>query len=581
MMALWLLKMARPLWLWLAAAVLLGVGTVLSSVGLMGAAAFIIASAALHPSIAALQVAIVGVRFFGISRALLRYSERLVAHRATLWQLANLRAWFYARLEPLAPAQLQDMRSGDLLARLIGDVDSLQDFFVRVLAPSAAAIGVGGLTGFFISRFSLRLSVVFLLVYSVAGLVLPLLLLRLGRQAEQQQAELASQQRVSSVDLVQGLGDLLLSGQGARLVAQDFAQSQDRDRWQSRALRISGAEIAGISLLSLAAMLAMIALGTPLVRAQALSGVQLTVLALVALASFEAVQALPSAVQTWTVQRRAAQRLVQLSQTPVWVRDQPGATSPALAKPLAPDDVLLDIRGLHFSYPETAAPVLQDINLQICGTQKVAIVGPSGSGKSSLLALILRFWVPQQGELRLWGKSLDAYQQDSLRQSLGVLGQGSYIFSGRLIDNLSLGGCQDRSLMTEALRQAQLWDFVKTLPQGLDTWIGEQGMQLSGGQRQRLALARALLGDPKLLILDEPSAHLDVETEKALFLTLHKVAAPRAMLCITHRLVNMQLFDNILVLKQGRIVEQGSHASLLAQNASYAQLWRAQERQLG
>lgn len=571
-----LLSLAAPLWRWLLAAALLGVATVLSSVGLMGAAAYIIASAALHPSIATLQVAIVGVRFFGISRALFRYSERLVSHRATLWQLARLRAWFYARLEPLAPAQLQHQHSADILARMVMDIDSLQDFFVRVLLPVLAAIFVGLATGFFIAPFDPQLALVYASFYVVTALLLPGLLLLLGRRAELGQSRLAKEQREASADMIQGLGDILLCSASALFLQADDARSQQRRQFQNRALLSSSLEPALMSLLSLLTVLALIVVATPIVRAGHLNGVELTVLTLVALASFEALQSLPSAMQTWVVQKHATERLLALAQTVPVLSHPLAAQIPLTANKRARDDEVLALEGLSFAYPGTQKKVLQEISFSLRGSQKIAIVGPSGAGKSSLISLLLRFWAAQEGSLRVWGQDIACYDQDALRRSFGVLRQNSYIFSGRIVDNLAIADCEDREKMQRALQQAQLWDFVQELPQGLETWIGEQGTQLSAGQRQRLALARALLHDPRILLLDEPSAHLDVHKERALFDTLHNISADRATLLISHRLVDMPRFDLIFVMDQGRIVERGSHQDLLQEQGLYAKLYRQQ-----
>jgi len=563
-------------------AVAAGSGTVAAGIGLMGASGFLIASAALHPSIAALQVAIVGVRFFGTSRGLFRYVERLISHDLTFRILARLRVWFYSSLEPLAPARLTLSRSGDLLSRAISDIESLQTLYIRVLGPPLVALAVTAGAAGFLLRYGRSVAAVFAASMLVGGIAVPWLLHRLGRGIGPAMRRTASELHTAAVDLVQGLEDLLASGRELDAVSRLSTAAGRVATVELRANRVAALDEALTALAAQAGLLALLVLGIPMVREGRIDGVSLTVLSLVALAAFEAVQPLPSAAQQLEEQREAAARLFEIVDRP------PAVTDPADPIPVpspGPGVLVLLARDLRFSYPAddergldpSDRPALDGLDLELARGRRLALVGPSGAGKSTLVALILRFWEGWEGDLELFGHDVRRYRADDLRSTLGVVPQRVHLFAGTLRENLLLGrpDATDDDLW-EALATAQLTDAIRELPSGLDTWIGEQGSSLSGGQRQRLAIARALLRDPVLLILDEPTANLDPGTEEAFLKTLQEATSGRTVLMVTHRLVRMETFDEIAVLDHGKIVERGRHAELLAAGGLYRHLWDLQ-----
>lgn len=570
--ALRLLHFLGGAWHWVALSVLLGALTVGANVGLMGTSTWLIATAALHPSIADLQVAVVGVRFFGLARGILRYLERLVSHDVTFRLLARLRTWFYARLEPLAPARLMQYRSGDLLNRIVADVDVLENFYVRSVAPPLSALIVALLTAVFLGGYQTLLGWVYAALALLLGFGLPLALQHLSRPAAAALTERRAALRVRLLDGVQGLADLLAFDRGRDFSGRLAVEVEAVGRAQRRLTALTGlAAAANILLPGLALWLTLI-LSIPLVTAGHLAGVMLPVLALVVLASFEALTPLPLAAQTFSASLESARRLFEIVDAEA---ASPGAPLGRLVPPA------WRISNLTFTYPGGEQPVLQEVSFELPPGKRLAVVGPSGAGKSTLAALLQRFWDPPAGSIRLDGCDLLEVPPAQVRRWIAVVSQRTYLFHVSIAENLRLAR-PDASLqeLEAAARQARLHDFILTLPEGYQTLVGERGLRLSAGERQRLAIARALLKDSPLFLLDEPTANLDPLTEAEVLATLLEQTRGRALLLITHRLVGLETMDEILVLQEGRIVERGTHAVLLRRGGLYRRLYEIQSRLL-
>jgi ABC-type multidrug transport system fused ATPase/permease subunit len=344
--------------------------------------------------------------------------------------------------------------------------------------------------------------------------------------------------------------------------------------------QINGLQAALGVLLANTGMCAVLALAVPLVRSGQLEGFLLPVVVLAALTSFEAVLPLPQAAAYLESNLQAASRLFELVDAPAEV------VAPANPLPLPPV-FSLETRGLGFQYSGPSDPgCLFDITFSLPPGKRLALVGPSGAGKTTLINLLLRFWEIREGEILLDGRELRHYDPDNLRRSIAVLPQNTYLFSSTVRENLLIARSEaSEDEMIEASRQAQIHAFIQTLPQGYDTWIGEHGLRLSGGERQRLAIARALLKNAPLLILDEPTANLDAHTEHQVLSAIQRVlsdqsSGPRSMLIATHRLVGMDWMDEILVLDGGRIAERGRHADLLSNHGLYWRMWELQQQAL-
>jgi thiol reductant ABC exporter CydC subunit len=409
-----LLGLMRPFTGWMALATLLGFATIGSSVGLLATSAYLISAAALQPSIAVLQIPVVGVRFFGLSRGVFRYLERYVSHQVTFRLLARLRVWFYTALDPLAPARLQAYRSGDLLSRIVADIESLEHFYLRVLAPPLVAGLIFLLTGLLLASFDGWLAVVGLLFLLLAGVGLPLLTHRLsrgwGRQLITDRADL----NVLLLDTVQGCAEWLLAGQARSQQARVGQLSRRLTQAQERLAWVTGLHGAGSGLLANWATLSILLVAIPLVSQGRLEGVYLAVLVLAVSASFEAVIPLPEALQHLESSLAAARRLFDLLDAPPAV---PASAGPSLT----PAHFGLTVKNLSFRYQEDEAEVLQNLSFALAPGRRVALVGPSGAGKSTLLNLLLRFWDYQNGSIELGGHDLRRYRPDDVRQLISVV----------------------------------------------------------------------------------------------------------------------------------------------------------------
>jgi ATP-binding cassette, subfamily C, bacterial CydC len=592
-----LLQLTKPLVGWMGLAILLGLLTIGSGLGLMTLSAYLISVAALHPAFESIAVAILGVRIFGVIRGILRYLERVVAHETTFRLLTQLRVWFYQALEPLVPARLSaltkkgslDYTSGDLLSRLVADIDTLQEFYIRVIAPPVVAVLLVGIMWFVLRAYNVLFAMTLLAFALLAGVGVPLLTYLLSRKRGQHMIAIRSALHMGMVDSIQGTADLLAYNQEQEQIEKMGRLNKQLVRLQAGMACIGGMrEALGIVMVDGCAW-TMLFIAIPLVRSGQLSGVYLAVLVLAALGSFEAITPLASAAQHLGSSLKAGQRLFEVIDTPIsadhtplhqGTRKGPDDRFHLQSAPV-PTHYGLDIRHLSFRYAEQNPQVLNDISFSIPQGQCIAIVGPSGAGKSTIANLLLRLWDYEQGSIQLGGHELRAYSQRDIHQLIGVVEQHTHLFNATIRENLLIARADaSQAEIEEAVQQACLRDVIEALPQGYDTLIGEQGLKLSGGERQRLAIARAILKDAPLLIFDEVTANLDTRTERAVIDAIHHVMQGRTTLMITHRLVGLEQADEILVLESGRIKERGTEHDLLQCEGLYWQLWQLQQQTL-
>ena len=557
-----------------ALAMLLGVATVAGNVGLLSTAAYVISAAALVSYISLLTIPIYLVRFFSVSRSFSRYFERLVSHDLTFRLLGNLRSWFYVRLTPLAPALLEGYRSGDLLSRLVEDVEELENLYLRAVSPVLVAAVVWGLAFAVLYPFDPALAITVLVFLAAAGVGAPLLVWALSRGLGRRQLELRSELYSRIVDGTQGVQDLLAFGREEEQRREIEALNHKLGRTERRMASIAGLQDSLGDLLTNLAMLTALVLAIPLVASGEVRGVYLAFLALVALGVFEAATPLGGAFQTIGRTTAAGERLFEVSDS------EPTIRNPKSPLPV-PEDFTLRFDNVSFRYGEGDPFSLEDVSFALEPGRKVAVVGPSGSGKSTLANLILRFRDPQGGEIRLGGRSLSEYAQEDVRRLVSVVPQSTHVFNDTLRNNLLLADQEANDEALElALERARISSFIERLPDGLDTYVGEHGSRLSGGERRRLAVARALLKDAPLLVLDEPTANLDTVTELEVLASVWEAARDRAALLVTHRLVGMEEMHEILVMDAGRIVERGAHEQLLAAGGLYCRMLETQRELL-
>jgi thiol reductant ABC exporter CydC subunit len=555
----------------LALAIGLGVLALGSGVGLMATSAWLISRAAQHPPVLLLMVAIVAVRAFGIARGVFRYLERLVSHDATFRILADLRAAVYQRLERLAPTGLPAFRSGDLLGRFVADVDAVQDLYLRTLLPYAVAAVVGGASVGLAWALLPEAGVILLVALLLAGVVAPWLSAAVAKSAERRTADLRGELTAHVVDTLHGAPELIAYGAATTRLAEVARLDRSLTRTSARSARTAGL---GTALTTLAGGLAVwggLAVGVPAVRTGRLDGVLLAVVVLLPLAVSEVMAGLPLAAQAVERTRRSASRVNAVLDLPEPVQEP---TRPAV---LPAPPYVLTVTNLRARWTPEGPDVLDGVSLTLEPGRRYAVVGPSGSGKSTLTSVLLRFLEPSGGTLTLNGVDLRALCGEDVRKVVGLCAQDAHLFDTTVGENIRLArrSATDEEVR-DALRRARLLEWVESLPRGLDTPVGEHGSRVSGGQRQRIALARALLADFPILLLDEPAAHLDVASADQLTADLLDATVGRTTLLVTHRLAGLEDVDEILVLDAGRVVERGSHAELMARPTVYRSWWEAE-----
>ncbi|ODV25530.1 MAG: thiol reductant ABC exporter subunit CydC [Rhodanobacter sp. SCN 68-63] len=545
----------RPYAGWVAGGCLLALAALLANVGLLAVSGHFIASMALAGAAGVVfnfftPAAL--IRAFALVRTGGRYLERLVTHEATFRLLAQLRVWFYERLEPLAPARLQTLRATDLLSRIQADIDTLNQVYLRLFVPLVVAALASVVILAVMALFSVPVALGTALLLSVAGVWLPRWLQRRGAAAGARAVQTRAALRNTVADALGGDAELRVYGAQAHWHARVQAQSETLLDDQRAA--------------NLALWWAVIAVA-PAVARGAIAPAQLAMLALFAMAAFEAVTPLPLAFQMLGEQLAAARRIFAV------VDAEPAVSSPVGESPI-PVDASVVFDGVRFRYDASLPWVLDGFDLTLAPGSRTALVGASGAGKSSVLQLLARFWDGQEGRILLGGHPLGDYAPDDARRHIAVVSQDAYLFNGSVLDNLLLARPDaDAEAIEAACRAARVHEVIMALPQGYDTPLGESGTRLSGGQARRLAIARALLKDVPILLLDEPTEGLDAATARALYDSLASAMVGRTVLLITHQLGPLAgLVDEVAVLDAGRIVQRGSPAALAAVDGPYRAL---------
>jgi len=545
----------------------LGAGAILAAVGLLAVAGVLISKAALRPEILTLTIFTVGVRALAIARALLRYGERLVSHDLAFRVLADLRVRFFERLIPLVPEGLRGVRSGDVLSRFVGDVDTLQDLYLRALGPPLIAILAIALLAAGVAIVLPAGAVVLVAAMLIAGLLLPALAARAGRHSGLREAPARAGLSAELVELVSGAAELAVYGR-----EQQWAQRIEQADAKLAATERPGAWISGITsgfgvAIGGAAMIAVAAIGVQATAEGHLDGVLLAGIVFLTIGAFEAVVGLPDAAQRLTACAQAAARLESVTEAPAPVAD-PSSPAPL---PLG-GSLSFEAVSVQFEGREQAA--LSDVCATLAPGSRVALVGASGAGKTTLASCAVRFLDPSSGRVTLGGIDIRELSQDALRSAVRLVSQDAYLFTTTVAQNVRLAApeASDEQILG-ALSRAGLGPWIASLPDGIETLVGEEGAEVSGGQRGRIALARGFISPSQVVILDEPTANLDAAGARDLLSAIGSERSDRrAMLVITHTVEGLEEFDEIIVLEGGEVVERGTWAELIAANGALARL---------
>lgn len=527
--------------------------TVFMNLGLLGLSAWLIATAALHPPLVALGLAITGVRFFGIGRAICRYFERLFSHRMAFQGLYGLRVWFYEKIEPLNLNIFKTLGAGDLLGRIMADIETLQFFYLRVLIPPTAALALSLLVGYYLGQFSPWIWLVVLVAFLTSVLLIPLLLWSGNHRISQDISQEQGRAKMDLAETLAGMEDIIAYGQSGSVfkglektfIAIDYKKSAIGDT-------NNGGAVCFLGLIQVSSIVAALLAGQALHGVEA--GVYVAVVAIMIQAWFEALQPMTVAVHHGYESALAIRRLGAIEKAPQAVKEP--------VYPLSlPSSYDIACEHLGFSYGHKI--VYKEFSLQVPEGQHVAIVGASGAGKSTFFNALTRLY-DYDGSIRIGGVELKDLLADEGRSLFGVVTQDTYVFHASLRDNILLAKPQaSQEELNAALDFASLTDLVKRMPKGLDTLVGSGGLGLSGGERQRLALARLSLRQSPILLLDEPLEGLDQVTRRALQQDLFRLMEGKTCLYITHQLEGLEHMDRIIFMENGHIVEDGSFQELM------------------
>lgn len=556
----------RHIWL-LTLGVVLAIVTLLASIGLLTLSGWFLSASAVV-GVAGIysfnyMLPAAGVRGAAIIRTAGRYFERLVSHDATFRVLQHLRVFTFSKLLPLSPAGLARFRQGELLNRVVADVDTLDHLYLRVISPLIGALVVIVVVTAGLSILDVTLALTLGGIMLVTLLVLPPLFYRAGKPAGESITQMRGQYRQQLTAWLQGQAELMLFSASDRYRKQLEKTEQHWQDAQRRQAELTALSQALMLLIGGVAVVAMLWLTSAGVGGNSQPGALIALFVFCALAAFEALAPVTGAFQHLGQVIASARRITQIT------GQQPEVTF-AAGEGQAFGQVSLTLNQVTFSYPQQPSPALENISLQVGAGEHIAILGRTGCGKSTLLQLLTRAWDPANGEILLNDQPLTHLNEATLRQAMSVVPQRVHLFSATLRDNLSLAapGASDIQLM-KALERVGLEKLLED--SGLNAWLGEGGRQLSGGELRRLAIARALLHDAPLMLLDEPTEGLDATTESQILDLLAEVMREKTVLMVTHRLRGLARFNRIIVMDNGKIIEQGSHAELLAEQGRYYQ----------
>lgn len=542
----------RPYIGWLSLGLILSIAALLANISLLALSGWFISSMAIA------GITGVAINYFtpaAIIRGLAmirtagRYGERVVTHEATFRVIATLRQWFFAQIEPLSPAQLYHQRSGDLLSKLQKDIDRLDAFYLRVALPIVSAvIGIAVVT-VFMALYDPSSAAITLMLLILSGFALPIALNRLASPLAQKEVLAASQMRSYCVEFTQGIGELLIFNAKQEKISHLKSHQTTWFDAQTRLhkIRSLGGSVQGF--LAHMALWSIILICTPLVTNNILSGPQLAMLSLLSLAAFEAVAPLPLAFTSWAELKEAMNQLESIS-------DQKALRVEPLKTAAIPTNADITLNKVSFTYPKSHTLTLDEISLTFPYGTRSLITGNSGSGKSTLLQIIEALYPTSYGSCLIGNIDINQINGDQWRSKISVISQQPQLINGTLADNLRLAkpDATDTELLV-ALNKAALGDFIDTLPDGLNTWLGDTGAKVSGGQARRISITQALLKDAPLWLLDEPTEGLDQSTSSQLIKLLDQHLTGRTAIIVSHQNLPGLHIDQHFVMRNGQLTQ--------------------------
>lgn len=552
--------------------IILAIITLLASIGLLTLSGWFLAASSLA-GVAGLytfnyMLPAAGVRGAAITRTAARYFERLVSHDATFRVLQHLRVFTFSKLIALSPEQLARFRQGELLNRFVSDVDTLDHLYLRVISPLIGAAVVIVVVTCGLALLDVPLALLLGGIMLMTLLLMPPLFWRLGTSAGHQIAQHQASWRMQLTHWITGLSELKIYGAAQRWRDQLDSEEYKWQQAQRRQHRLQALAQSLLLIISGATVTLLLWISTNGVGGNSSPGAFIALFVFCGLAAFEALAPVAGAFLPLSQVFSAAKRVKEII-------EQPAAIHFPSAKISSPSGISLKMENISFSYPQRPEPVLQHFSLSLNAGEHLALLGPTGCGKSSLLALITRGWEAQQGSISLNDSDLAAWDEASLRSRISVVTQRVHLFSQTLRDNLLLAkpNASDEQLV-DALNKVGLAHLAEQ-NEGLNAWMGDGGRPLSGGELRRLAIARALLHDGDLWLLDEPTEGLDASTEQQILTLLQHVTRGKTLIMVTHRLSGLDAMDRICVMDQGQIIESGSHAELISKAGRY---WRFHQR---
>ncbi|KDN30233.1 amino acid ABC transporter permease [Vibrio fortis] len=565
------LKLYKKHWFGLSLGMLLAFLTLAASIGLLTLSGWFISASA----VAGLTIAREtfnymlpggGVRGLAMSRTAGRWGERVVSHNATFKLLTDLRIFFFKKLAPLIPGRISNLRDADLLNRLVADVDAMDHVYLRLVSPvTVGVLGIFFLTTF-LMWFDSSLGLILGSILLIMLIIWPVLFYKLGQRNGGELTQNKAELRVTTLDWIEGYSELTLFGAEERYRNAILKTQQKLMANQFVNANLTGMASAALMLFNGLTLVLMLWLAADGVGGNAPDPL-IALMAFATMASFELLMPIAGAFQHLGQTLTSARRLneVILSEPEVQFSD----SKLDIDQPLD-----IQFNAVSFQYPDSERTVLNSVDLSIPANNKVAIVGQTGSGKSTLIQLLTRYWDPKRGVISIAGIDLTQWNESQLRESISVVSQRVDILNGSLRDNLLIAKPQasDEELQS-ILSSVGLEKLLED--NALDAWLGDGGRQLSGGEKRRIGIARAILHDAPILLLDEPTEGLDKQTEKSIMALFEQHFEGKTVIFITHRLIGLEKMDSIVLIEQGEIVEQGSHSELLSGEGRYFQLRQA------